>query len=327
MENNEPILRVEHLKRYFTAKRSMLSREEPSVTRAVDDVSLQVHKGETLGLVGESGCGKSTLGRTIIRMMPPTSGQILFHGRDLGALPPEEGKAVCRGMQMIFQDPFSSLNPKKTVEQILAEPFVIHGLHKGQERKARILELLDMVELDPVFLKRYPHEFSGGQRQRIGIARALALNPEFIVCDEAVSALDVSIQAQVITLLESLQKKLSLSYLFIAHNLSVVRHISDRVAVMYLGRIMETAARDELYGHPAHPYTQALLSAVPIPNPALERQRKPVMLQGDPPTPRNPPPGCVFHTRCQYAEAKCRAEAPIGAEVAPGHVVACHFPR
>lgn len=327
MTATEPILRVSHLKRYFIGKPSFLSREEPMVTRAVDDVSFDVYPGETLGLVGESGCGKSTLGRTIMRMMPPTEGEIRFHDQDLVAMSPAEGRALCRNMQMIFQDPFSSLNPKKTIEQILSEPFVIHKLYRGSARKERILKLMEMVELDPVFLKRYPHEFSGGQRQRIGIARALALEPEFIVCDEAVSALDVSIQAQIITLLESLQKELSLSYLFIAHNLSVVRHISDRVAVMYLGKIMELADRDELYSHAAHPYTQALLSAVPIPNPPLERERTPIMLNGDPPSPRNPPPGCVFHTRCPWAQPRCAEEAPIQTEITPGHFISCHYPR
>ena len=320
------ILNVENLKVYFYDKRPLLSTKPPTATRAVDGVSFSMQEGETLGLVGESGCGKSTRGRAILGMYPPTEGRIVFMGKDLSGMTAVEKRLNTRQIQMIFQDPFSSLNPKKTIRQILSEPFVVHGLFSSAEREQRVMELLDMVELDRAFLKRYPHEFSGGQRQRIGIARALALNPRFLVCDEAISALDVSIQAQIIGLLENLREKMGLSYLFIAHNLAVVRHISDRVAVMYLGKLMEHADKKEPYDHPAHPYTEALISAVTIPDPEQERKRKAIMLKGDPPTPRNPPSGCRFCTRCKYAKEICFAQEPQLRDLGGGHLAACHFP-
>ena len=292
----------------------------------MDGVDFEIYPGETLGLVGESGCGKSTLGRTIINLIAPTGGQVRFRGQLISGLHGEQFRKNTRKMQMIFQDPFSSLNPKKSVRQILYEPFVIHGLYTPQERERRVCELMELVGLDAGFLSRYPHEFSGGQRQRIGIARALALEPEFIICDEAVSALDVSVQAQIINLLERLKQQLGLSYLFIAHNLAVVRHISDRVAVMYLGKLMELAPKKDLYDKPRHPYTQALISAVTIPDPVAERARKPILLSGDPPSPRHPPKGCRFSTRCPYAQDRCTQEEPAFRELESGHFVACHHP-
>ena len=293
--------------------------------RAVDGLSFSIRKGETLGLVGESGCGKSTTGRAILQLHRPTAGTVQFEGVELTRLKGEPLRKMRRQMQMIFQDPYASLNPRMTVGSIIGEPLDIHNLARGKEKQQRVEELLRVVGLNPYFANRYPHEFSGGQRQRIGIARALAVNPSFIVCDEPISALDVSIQAQIINLLEELQDEFGLTYLFIAHDLSVVRHISDRIAVMYLGKIVEVADRLELYENPLHPYTKALLSAVPIPDPAIERKRERIILTGDVPSPVNPPPGCRFHTRCPLADTICREQEPEFREVTPGHWAACHF--
>jgi len=322
---NEPLLRVEALAKRFPVKGGVLSRAVEQV-HAVDGVDLQIGRGETLGLVGESGCGKSTTGRCILRLIEPSAGQIWFEGRDVTRLDRTAQRALARDMQIIFQDPYASLNPRMTVGAIVGEALVIHGLAKSaRQREERVVELLQTVGLHPDHMRRFPHEFSGGQRQRIGIARALAVSPKLIVCDEPVSALDVSIQAQVINLLEDLQSQLGLTYLFIAHDLSVVEHISSRVAVMYLGRIVEVAPSRELYSKPLHPYTEALLSAVPIPDPTLKRKR--IVLQGDVPNPIHPPPGCHFHPRCPRAQARCKTEAPALLEHAPGRSAACHFPN
>jgi oligopeptide transport system ATP-binding protein len=318
------LLRVENLKVHFPIRRGVLQRQVGAV-KAVDGVSFEVRKGETLGLVGESGCGKSTTGRAILQLYRPTAGRVFFEGEDLTALRGEDLRRKRRRMQMIFQDPYASLNPRQTVAEIVGEPLEVHGISSGKERDDQVQNLLRIVGLNPQYSKRFPHEFSGGQRQRIGIARALALSPSFIVCDEPISALDVSIQAQVVNLLEDLQKELGLTYLFIAHDLSMVRHISDRVAVMYLGHLMEMTERTELYHNPLHPYTQALLSAVPVPDPYVEERRQRIILTGDPPSPANPPKGCPFNTRCPLAMDICRDKEPEWRAVSPGHHVACHL--
>jgi oligopeptide transport system ATP-binding protein len=300
MSDNKVILKVDDLVMYFPIRRGVFQRVVGYV-HAVDGISFEIRKGETLGLVGESGCGKSTTGRTILQLYRPTSGDVNFEGEDLVKMKGEKLRLMRRKMQMIFQDPYASLNPRMTVEEIVGEPLIVHEIARGDEIRKRVQDLLSLVRLNPAYIDRYPHEFSGGQRQRIGVARALALNPDLIVCDEPISALDVSVQAQVVNLLEDLQEKLNLTYLFIAHDLSMVKHISDRVAVMYLGIFAELADRDELYSNPLHPYTTALLSAVPIPNPVTEERRKRIILEGDVPSPINPPSGCRFRTRCPYA--------------------------
>jgi oligopeptide transport system ATP-binding protein len=318
-----PFIEVENLVKHFPLRKGFFSSGDSGLVRAVDDISFTVAQGETLGLVGESGCGKSTTGRLMLRLIEPTSGAIEYGGADIAKLSPREMRGRRREMQIIFQDPFSSLNPRMTVETIITEPLVIHGVGNAASRRARAHELLDIVGLARSYANRYPHEFSGGQRQRIGIARALALRPQFIVCDEPVSALDVSIQAQVINLMQDLQREFGLTYLFISHNLAVIRHICDRVAVMYLGKIVELTDKHSLYAAPKHPYTQALLSAIPMTNPDQKRQR--VVLGGDVPSPINPPAGCRFHTRCPYAEARCRTIEPPLIDVGSGHFVACHL--
>ena len=324
INNNETLLHVDDLKMHFPIYRGVFQRQVGAV-RAVDGVSFDVKRGETLGLVGESGCGKSTTGRTILQLYKPTAGSVTFEGTDIIKLKGEQMRQMRRKMQMIFQDPYASLNPRMTVAQLVGEPLIVHNAATGAEISERVAHLLEIVNLNPAFATRYPHEFSGGQRQRIGIARALALQPSFIICDEPISALDVSIQAQVVNLLEDLQEQFNLTYLFIAHDLSMVKHISDRVAVMYLGVIVELATRDELYSKPLHPYTQALLSAVPIPDPVADAKRKRTILQGDVPSPANPPSGCRFRTRCPIAEAVCAETRPEFREIRPGHFVACFF--
>ncbi|HEY9526975.1 MAG TPA: dipeptide ABC transporter ATP-binding protein [Anaerolineales bacterium] len=324
INNNETLLHVDDLKMHFPIYRGVFQRQVGAV-RAVDGVSFDVKRGETLGLVGESGCGKSTTGRTILQLYKPTSGAVTFDGTNLVTLKGEQMRQMRRKMQMIFQDPYASLNPRMTVAQLVGEPLIVHSAATGAEITERVAHLLELVNLNPAFATRYPHEFSGGQRQRIGVARALALQPSFIICDEPISALDVSIQAQVVNLLEELQEQFHLTYLFIAHDLSMVKHISDRVAVMYLGVIVELATRDELYAKPLHPYTQALLSAVPIPDPVADAKRKRTILQGDVPSPANPPSGCRFRTRCPIAEAVCAETRPEFREIRPGHFVACFF--
>jgi oligopeptide transport system ATP-binding protein len=322
--DNEVLLEVNNLKMYFPVTSGILFQRKVAEVKAVDDVSFFIRKGETLGLVGESGCGKTTTGRCILQLYKPTAGKIMFEGRNLNELDGRSMRAMRRKIQVIFQDPYGSLNPRMTCGDIVGEPLIVHKLTSGKgEYRDRVAELLQIVGLNPYMADRYPHEFSGGQRQRIGIARALAVNPTFIVCDEPVSALDVSIQAQVINLLEELQDRFDLTYLFIAHDLSVVRHISDRVAVMYLGHIVEIADRLELYENPLHPYTKALLSAVPIPDPVIEAERERIILTGDVPSPMNPPEGCVFHTRCPIAIEDCNLEMPELREVSKDHWVAC----
>ncbi len=323
----EVLLEVRDLKVYFPVTAGIIFQRKVADVKAVDGISFTVRRGETLGLVGESGCGKSTTGKAILQLIRPTAGQVIFEGQDLTKLKGRELRRFRRKMQMIFQDPYASLNPRMSVGSIIAEPLTIHKLARGKEKKERVQELLQTVGLNPYFANRFPHEFSGGQRQRIGIARALAVSPDFIVCDEPVSALDVSIQAQIINLLEDLQERFGLTYLFIAHDLSVVRHISDRVAVMYLGHIMELTDRDTIFENPLHPYTRALLSAVPIPDPEVERKRERIILVGDVPSPLRPPPGCVFHTRCPIAIDECRVQRPEWRNVGTGdreHWVWCH---
>jgi oligopeptide transport system ATP-binding protein len=324
MSENNVLVQVRDLKKHFPITSGILIQRQVGAVQAVDGVTFDIYRGETLGLVGESGCGKTTAGRTMLQLYRPTAGQVVFDGIDLTAIKGEELRKVRRRMQMIFQDPFASLNPRMTIARIISEPLRTHKLASGNARTERVQELMRIVRLNPRFINRYPHEFSGGQRQRIGIARALASNPEFIVCDEPISALDVSIQAQVVNLLEDLQADLGLTYLFIAHDLSMVRHICSRVAVMYLGKIVELAEKNELYDHPLHPYTQALLSAVPVPDPEVERQRRRVVLEGDVPSPSDPPPGCYFNTRCPIAEDICSQEEPEWRDAGGGHFVACH---
>jgi len=322
---SEALLEVRDLVKHFPIGGGMLAKPL-GVVRAIDGVSFSIRRGETLGLVGESGCGKTTTGRCILQLERPTSGSIVFEGIDMVSLDAAALRAARRRIQVIFQDPYSSLNPRMTVGQILAEPLKVHGIVKEERaRTARVDELLTQVGLLPQHAGRYPHQLSGGQRQRVGIARALAMEPELIVCDEPVSALDVSIQAQIINLLEELQSRLGLTYLFIAHDLSVVRHISDRVAVMYLGKIVELADRKAIYEEPLHPYTRALLSAVPIPDPKIEALRERTVLRGEVPSPLNPPAGCVFHPRCPIAVDRCSAEIPPLREIRPGHWAACHL--
>ncbi|MGB8967077.1 MAG: dipeptide ABC transporter ATP-binding protein [Candidatus Cybelea sp.] len=321
---NGALLEAKDLYKYFPIYAGLMSRHVADV-RAVDGVSFSIEQGETLGLVGESGSGKTTIGRLLLRLLPATKGEIVFEGQNVLAMNRGDIRRLRRSIQIIFQDPFASLNPRMTIGDIIAEPLRIHGLASGKGVDERVDQLLQLVGLQPYHANRYPHEFSGGQRQRVGVARALAVDPKFIVCDEPVSALDVSIQAQVINLLEDLQAKFKLTYLFIAHDLSVVRHIATRVAVMYVGKIVELADRDALYLNPLHPYTQALLSAIPIPDPVLERRRKRIVLTGDIPSPVNPPSGCRFHTRCPVAFDRCSVEEPQLAEYAPGHFAACHW--
>ena len=319
------LIRVRGLKKYFPVTRGILFQTKVGEIKAVDDVSFDIIRGETLGLVGESGCGKTTTGRCILQVIRPTEGEVVFEDQDLTKLNNKGMRAVRRSLQVIFQDPYGSLNPRMTVGSIVEEPLVIHKIGNKAERKDRVKELFQLVGLNPYMVDRYPHEFSGGQRQRIGIARALAVNPSFIVCDEPISALDVSIQAQVINLLQELQEQFNLTYLFIAHDLSVVRHISDRVAVMYLGKIVELTDRDSLYQDPLHPYTKALLSAVPIPDPAIEATRERIILTGDVPSPLNPPQGCSFNPRCPFVMDVCRRVTPELKITKSGHQVACHL--
>jgi oligopeptide transport system ATP-binding protein len=323
--NGKTLLSVRNLKMHFPITQGIILQRQVGSVKAVDDISFDISEVETLGLVGESGCGKSTTGRAILQLYKPTAGEVVFADRDLVKLSGGEMRRMRRQLQMIFQDPYASLNPRMTVGSIIGEPLEIHNLAKGREKTERVQELLRTVGLNPYFANRYPHEFSGGQRQRIGIARALAVDPKFIVCDEPISALDVSIQAQIINLLEELQERLNLTYLFIAHDLAVVRHISDRVAVMYVGKIVEVTDRNTIFDNPMHPYTRALLSAIPIPDPVLEKRRTRMILVGDVPSPVNPPTGCRFNPRCPYAEDNCRTDEPALDEVRPGHFVACHY--
>ena len=319
------LLDVRGLQMHFPVSKGVIFQSKVGEIKAVDGVSFQIMRGETLGLVGESGCGKTTIGRCILQLLKPTGGEVRFRGEDLTQLSGKEMRPLRKELQVIFQDPYGSLNPRMTVGSIVEEPLIIHKIGDRNERKNRVQELFEVVGLNPNMMDRYPYEFSGGQRQRIGIARALAVNPTFIVCDEPVSALDVSIQAQVINLLRSLQERFDLTYLFIAHDLSVVRHISDRVAVMYLGKIVEITDRDELYRDPKHPYTRALLSAVPIPDPVVEASRERIILTGDVPSPIDPPKGCSFHPRCPFAMDVCREITPVLKQTTQGHSVACHL--
>lgn len=318
----QPLLKVEGLRKFFPAKKSFFGKPLTYV-RAVNDISFEVYEGETLGIVGESGCGKSTTGKLIMRLMEPTEGTIQFQGKELTTLPNNEMRQLRKNIQMVFQDPYASLNPRHTIEKILGESLFVHGMKNRQKRREKIYEFLDIVGLSPFHANRYPHQFSGGQRQRIGIARALMTNPQLIIADEPVSALDVSIQAQVLNLMKDLQSKFKLTYIFIAHDLGVVRHISDRIAVMYLGKIVEITDSEQLYHNPLHPYTKALLSAVPVPDPDFEKEEVP--LQGDMPNPENPPTGCIFHTRCPFKMDRCETEVPNLTELDQGHNVACHL--
>ncbi len=322
-----PLLEVTDLVKHFPIRSGIVIEREVGQVHAVDGVSLSLNEGETLGLVGESGCGKSTLCRAILQLTPPTSGSVRFRGEELVGKSRRELRPIRREMQMIFQDPFASLNPRKRIGQIIGDPMDLHGIARGADLKRRVQELLDRVGLRPEHYNRFPHEFSGGQRQRIGIARALALRPKLIIADEPVSALDVSVQAQIVNLLKDLQDELGLSYLFVAHDLGVVRHVSDRVAVMYLGKVVENSGTDGLFDRPIHPYSNALLSAVPIPDPRRNAARERVVLEGDVPSPTNPPAGCRFHTRCPWATEICSADEPALASYDPGHAAACHHPR
>ena len=325
MNKEKVLIKVENLTKHFPITRGIIFQREVGAVQAVDNISFEIREGETLGLVGESGCGKSTTGRTVLQLHRATSGKVFYDDVDLTETSDDKMRAYRRDLQIIFQDPYASLNPRMTVGSIIAEPLEVHRIGTKKEQRERVKELLALVGLNPYFINRYPHEFSGGQRQRIGVARALALNPKFIVCDEPIAALDVSIQAQVVNLLEELQEQFGLTYLFIAHDLSMVRHIADRTAVMYLGKLVELATRDALYGKPLHPYTQALLSAVPIPDPAKERERKRIILEGDVPSPSNPPSGCRFHPRCPIAEDICKEKEPEWREALDDHWVACHL--
>lgn len=324
VSSNEVLVRVKNLKKYFPVKRGWLINRHAGDIKAVDDVTFDIRKGETLGVVGESGCGKSTTGRAILHLDPPTGGEVLIDGVNLSAMTTRERRRFRPQTQMIFQDSYASLNPRHAIGNIIAEPMTIHAQMTRDQMRTRVLELLEMVGLNPNHYRRFPHEFSGGQRQRINIARALSLNPKFVVCDEPISALDVSIQAQIINLFQDLQKELGLTYLFIAHDLSMIQHISDRVAIMYLGKIMELTFKNDLFSSPLHPYTQSLISAVPIPDPVKERHRTRILLNDEVPSPAAPPKGCVFSTRCPQVEPVCTREIPDWREVRPGHFVACH---